>query len=120
MNSSQPKPHRIQCSVCLKLITRTNIARHRASHGKSACQRCLTNNVAPVCPCIVRQDAVTTMGIHYFFQSFQWELLATEISNLMMDMIGYCSDYSKMNDISMEGYYEAALYDLEYTWLWTD
>ena len=103
----------------MKSISARNIARHRALHGVKLCQRCLSKTEAPKCCCVDDRDAVNDMGIHLWFNSFQWQMLATEIYNLMQELIGYRPDRD-MPELVMEGYYEAALYHLEYTWIWTE
>jgi hypothetical protein len=99
----------ILCDVCNAWISKANIARHRKKHGQEFCLRCTRK----------QKSAKKEMAIHLWFQSYQNEMLASEVLNKMLedsDPIVLCTMSPDQLEISLI----SCIYHLEYFWLLGD
>lgn len=111
----------VKCEICNLWISKSNISRHKRCHGPSMlCQRCITKSLT--CNCQARKDGISDLGIHYYFQSYQRQLLSGLIINTMVQISPYNSteQFLDVSSFIVEGYFEAALHYLEYDWLWIE
>lgn len=105
---------RVQCEICKKFISKKNISRHKLVHGLSPCLRCSRRGISAS----NENGIVRNLGIHYWFQSYQYRLAASLIYDVMKKLFTDMTE--NLPPEIIEGYFEAALYHLEYSWLWCE
>lgn len=95
---------RVKCNLCDKFITKGNIARHKNLHGLQPCERCQHKvTVKPIC---------TDKTVDYWFQSFQNDLLCTEVINCMIHMFDSRGRMESEEELWFQ--FKSSLYHLEY------
>ena len=104
----------VQCNYCYRWISKKNISRHKKIHGTAPCLRCVGNGLS-----LAKPGIVATLGVNYWFQTFQYQLAASMIYDRMRQTVAdECFKY--LSHEIVEAHFEAALYHLGYPFMWEE
>lgn len=99
----------VQCIECRKHISKANISRHLKRHGELPCQKCMHKSI--------KSDS-QILGMRIWFQSFQQQLMASNILDRMVHIrnINSVDDLDKVPEFYLKAIFEAALLDIGCSW----